>query len=83
MGPTAAQTTLRWVMDQPFMTSAIVGARNVEQLGETLKAGGRRLPLEALDRLNKVSSRPWRYPRAFAEPMLERRSSAVKMLGMK
>ena len=76
---TPAQTALRWVMDQPFMTSAIVGARNAEQLGETLKAGGWRLPREALDKLNKVSSRPWRYPRAFEEPMPERRSSAVKM----
>ena len=39
-----AQVALRWVMDQPFMTSAIVGARNAEQLGETLGAGGWRLP---------------------------------------
>ena len=82
IGRTPAQTALRWVMDQPFMTSAIVGARNVEQLGETLKAGGWCLPKEALDKLNKVSSRPWRYPRAFEEPMPERRGSAVKMPGM-
>ncbi|HTR84054.1 MAG TPA: aldo/keto reductase [Reyranella sp.] len=83
IGRTPAQTALRWVMDQPFMTSAIVGARNAEQLGDTLKAGGWRLPTEALDRLNKVSARPWRYPRAFEETMPERRSSAVKMPGMK
>jgi aryl-alcohol dehydrogenase-like predicted oxidoreductase len=83
IGRTPAQTALRWVMDQPFMTSAIVGARNAEQLGETLKAGGWRLPAESLDRLNKVSARPWRYPRAFEDPMPERRSSAVKMPGMK
>src|SRR6266404_797693 len=40
-----AQVALRWVMDQPFMTSAIVGARNAQQLGETLGAGGWRLPM--------------------------------------
>ena len=68
-------------MDQPFMTSAIVGARNAEQLGETLKAGGWRLPDEALAKLNKVSKQPHRYPRSFEDPMPERRNSAVKMPG--
>jgi aryl-alcohol dehydrogenase-like predicted oxidoreductase len=79
VGKSPAQVALRWVMDQPFMTSAIVGARNAEQLGETLQAGGWRLPVESLAKLNKVSARPWRYPRAFEEPMPERRRSAVKM----
>jgi aryl-alcohol dehydrogenase-like predicted oxidoreductase len=74
-----AQVALRWVMDQPFMTSAIVGARNAEQLGETLKAGGWRLPAAALEKLNKVSAQPFRYPRAFEDPMRERRDGAVKM----
>ena len=83
IGKSPAQTALRWVMDRPFMTSAIVGARNAEQLGETLKAGGWRLPKEAEEKLSKVSARPWRYPRAFEEPMPERRSSAVKMPSLK
>jgi aryl-alcohol dehydrogenase-like predicted oxidoreductase len=82
IGRSPAQIALRWVIDQPFMTSAIVGARNAEQLGETLKAGGWRLPKEAFEKLNKVSARPWRYPRAFEEPMPERRNSAVRMPGM-
>jgi aryl-alcohol dehydrogenase-like predicted oxidoreductase len=82
IGKSPAQTALRWVMDRPFMTSAIVGARNAEQLGETLTAGGWRLPEEAEEKLSKVSARPWRYPRAFEEPMPERRASAVKMPGM-
>jgi aryl-alcohol dehydrogenase-like predicted oxidoreductase len=60
IGKSPAQVALRWVMDQPFMTSAIVGARNAEQLGETLQAGGWRLPAEALAKLDKVSARPWR-----------------------
>jgi aryl-alcohol dehydrogenase-like predicted oxidoreductase len=83
LGKSPAQVALRWVMDQPFMTSAIVGARNAEQLGETLKAGGWRLPADALARLDKVSARPTRYPRAFEDPMPERRSGALKMPGMK
>jgi len=78
-----AQTALRWVMDQPYITSAIVGARNAQQLGETLGAGGWRLPAAALARLDKVSAQPHRYPRAFEETMVERRNSAIKTPGAK
>ena len=35
--------------------------------------------LEALEKLNKVSAQPHKYPRAFEDPMPERRNSAVKM----
>jgi aryl-alcohol dehydrogenase-like predicted oxidoreductase len=82
LGKTPAQVALRWVMDKPFMTSAIVGARNAEQLADTLKAGGWTLPQEAFERLDKVSARPSRYPRAFEDPMPQRRASALKMPGM-
>jgi aryl-alcohol dehydrogenase-like predicted oxidoreductase len=81
LGRSPAQVALRWVMDQPFMTSAIVGARNAEQLKETLAAGGWRLPDEARARLDKVSAQARRYPRAFEDPMPERRNSAIKMPG--
>lgn len=81
LGKPPAEVALRWVMDQPFMTSAIVGARNAEQLGETLKAGGWRLPAEALARLNEVSAPPHKYPRAFEDPMPARRAGALKMPG--
>jgi aryl-alcohol dehydrogenase-like predicted oxidoreductase len=83
IGRTPSQTALRWAMDQPFMTSAIVGARNAEQLRETLQAGGWRLPAAALERLNKVSAQPHKYPRAFEDPMPGRREQAVNMPGMK
>lgn len=82
IGKTPAQTALRWVIDQPFMTSAIVGARNAEQLKETLAAGGWRLPRAALEKLDRVSAQPHKYPRAFEDPMPGRREQAVKMPGM-
>jgi len=82
IGKSPAQTALRWVMDQPFMTSAIVGARNAEQLKETLQSGGWRLPEAVLEKLNKVSAQPHKYPRAFEDPMPGRREQAVKMPGM-
>jgi aryl-alcohol dehydrogenase-like predicted oxidoreductase len=77
----SAQVALRWVLDQPFITSAIVGARTTVQLQETLAVAGWRLPDEARARLDKVSLLPHRYPRSFEENMHERRNSAVRIPG--
>jgi aryl-alcohol dehydrogenase-like predicted oxidoreductase len=79
LGRTPAQVALRWVLDQPQITSAILGARSAEQLRQTLSAGDWRLPAEALQRLNRVSALPHRYPRAMEEDMHERRRGAIKM----
>jgi aryl-alcohol dehydrogenase-like predicted oxidoreductase len=79
LGRRPAEVALRWGIEQPFMTSVIVGARNAQQLGETLEAGSWRLPAEALEKLNTISRQPYRYPRAFEEPMVERRNAAIKM----
>lgn len=78
LGRTPAQTALRWCLDQPFMTSVIVGARSSGQVADSLGAAGWRLPDAVRDRLDAVSRRPWRYPRATAEEMAERRRSAVR-----
>ena len=78
LGRTPAQVALRWVMDQPFITSAIVGARNVTQIGDTLQAAGWRLPDEARDRLEKVSLPAARYPRSMEADMDKRRNNAIK-----
>jgi hypothetical protein len=61
------------------MTSAIIGARTVEQARDNLKAGGWRLPDAALQRLNQVSALPPRYPKSMQANMHERRDQAVKM----
>ena len=78
LGRSPAQTALRWVLDRPFMTSVIVGARSGNQITDTLGTAGWRLPPDALDRLTAVSSVPWRYPRATAETMTQRRAAAVR-----
>lgn len=74
-----AQVALRWVLEQPAITSAIIGARTVEQARDNFLAGGWELPAEALARLNAVSHLPERYPKAMEANMHERRNSAVKM----
>lgn len=74
-----AQVAVRWVLEQPAITSAIIGARTVEQARDNLLAGGWTLPGETLQRLNMVSQLPARYPRSMEANMHERRNSAVQM----
>lgn len=81
LGRSPAQVALRWVLDQSFITSAIVGARNSAQIADTLQAAGWHLPAEAQERLDKVSFLPHRYPRSMEEGMAERRNAAVRING--
>jgi len=79
LGRSPAQVAIRWVLEQPAITSAIVGARTVEQLRDNLLVGGWRLEGEPLERLNRVSQLPDRYPESMEKDMHVRRNSAVKM----
>ncbi len=78
LGRTPAQVAVRWVLEQPAITSAIVGARTYEHLQDNLAASDWHLEGEALQRLNNVSYLPDRYPKAMETNMDERRNSAVK-----
>jgi aryl-alcohol dehydrogenase-like predicted oxidoreductase len=80
LGRSPAQVAVRWVLEQPLVASAIVGARTAQQLGDTLAASSWRLPEEARERLDKVSAQPHRYPRAMEETMADRRNQAMQML---
>lgn len=77
VGRTPAQVALRWVLDQPGITAAIVGARTTEQLRDNLAAAGWHLPADAMARLSEVSQLPDRYPQAIERDMHERRNGAV------
>ena len=79
LGREPAQVAVRWVLEQPGMTSAIVGARNAEQLRSNLGAAGWCLEGEPLERLSEVSALPDRYPEAMEKSMVERRNQAVQM----
>jgi aryl-alcohol dehydrogenase-like predicted oxidoreductase len=74
-----AQVAVRWVLEQPQVSSAIVGARTAAQFSETLAAAGWQLPEEMRQRLSSISMQPWRYPRAMEEVMAERRDQAVRI----
>jgi len=78
LGRSPAQVALRWVLEQPAITAAIVGARHVDQLRDNLQAAQWRLPGEALQRLNDVSRPPDRYPQVLERTMHERRNQAIR-----
>jgi aryl-alcohol dehydrogenase-like predicted oxidoreductase len=74
-----AQVALRWALQQPGITSTIVGARNAEQLRESLGASGWELDGTQQERLSRVSALPDRYPRSMSKGSDERRWRAIKM----
>lgn len=79
LGRSPAQVATRWVLEQPAITSAIVGARTLIQARDNFGAAGWTLPANTLGRLNDVSHLPDRYPKAMEANMHERRNSAVNM----
>ncbi len=81
LGRTPAQVALRWCLEQPAITSAIVGARTQVHLDDNLHAADFRLVGEVLERLNSVSHLPDRYPEAMEKHMDERRAARVQMPG--
>ena len=78
-GYSPAQVALRWVLEQPSITSVIIGARTVEQARDNIMAGSFCLEGEHVQHLNAVSALPPRYPRAMEQDMHERRNDAVDM----
>ena len=57
-GKTIGQTALAWVLTNPLITAPIVGARDTQQLAESIDAAGYRLSDEEMTRLNNITS--WR-----------------------
>jgi 1-deoxyxylulose-5-phosphate synthase len=55
-GWTMAQTALAWLLTNPVVTSAIIGADNVTQLHDSLAAAGKRLTPEEKKALDEASA---------------------------
>lgn len=54
-GETMTVTALAWMLSNPVISSAIIGANNVTQLNDSLAASGKRLSAPELERMNTVS----------------------------
>lgn len=61
-GKSVPQIALNWLLQQPTVSTVIVGARNEEQLKQNLGAVGWTLSTEQLDRLNAASAKTPPYP---------------------
>jgi aryl-alcohol dehydrogenase-like predicted oxidoreductase len=64
LGVSALAVALSWVRDRPGVASALIGARDVGQLNQSLspEVDGLTLPPEALQRLNDASAPHVGYP---------------------
>ena len=65
IGRTSSQVALAWVAQQPGVTSAIFGARTLEQLDDNLAAADLGLDDGSLERLDEASKLPLVYPYDF------------------
>lgn len=65
LNATPAQVALAWVMAQGKVSIPIVGARNAQQLKDSLAAADVTLPAEALQRLHEVSAIELGFPHDF------------------
>jgi aryl-alcohol dehydrogenase-like predicted oxidoreductase len=61
-GKTVAQIALNWVLRRPTISTAIIGARNEEQLRQNLASVGWTLTPEQIARLDAASELPLAYP---------------------
>ena len=55
LGVTLAQLSLRWLISQPGVTTALVGARTVEEITENAGALGWELPQETMAQMQEIS----------------------------
>jgi aryl-alcohol dehydrogenase-like predicted oxidoreductase len=69
LGRTPAQVALNWVTNRPEVTSALIGARTVDQLEDNLGSVGWLVDPEHVDRLNEASRIRIGYPQEFQQWM--------------
>jgi aryl-alcohol dehydrogenase-like predicted oxidoreductase len=75
-GASLAQVALAWLVDRPTVTSAILGARTLEQLDDNLGAAELHLTPDEASRLDEASDpSPADYP--YGEPGVEQRSRGI------
>jgi aryl-alcohol dehydrogenase-like predicted oxidoreductase len=73
-GVSVARVALAWILAKPFVTTVIVGAKNLDQLDDNLAALDLELSTEEMERLDKVSALPDEYPGWAVQLMNETRS---------
>ena len=70
-GRRPAQIAIAWLLEQPVVSTVIIGVKRVEQLHENLQATEVELDSDDMRRLGAASRLPIEYPRLAAEPTAE------------
>ena len=78
LGKSPADTAIRWLLEQPAVSSVIVGARTLDHFDANAKAAGWRMPADALRRLTEVSAPRVTYPEAMEWTRDESRLAAIR-----
>jgi aryl-alcohol dehydrogenase-like predicted oxidoreductase len=75
-GKTPAQVALNWLIHQPGVTTAVLGARTLDQLRENLGSIGWKLSDEEMNKIHTASEIPEPYPYRFINRYTRRRDPA-------
>lgn len=67
-GSSTSQVALTWLLTRPTVSSVIVGARNLDQLADNLKAASLILADSEITQLNSISEIPLAYPYRLINP---------------
>jgi aryl-alcohol dehydrogenase-like predicted oxidoreductase len=65
LGATSTQVALAWLLRRPQLTSAIIGARDIPQLFDSLASTDLQIPPDTLRRLDEASSIDYGHPYDF------------------
>jgi aryl-alcohol dehydrogenase-like predicted oxidoreductase len=58
----AARVALAWLLSKPYVTTIIIGAKNIDQLNDNIEATNLKLSDEELKKLDEISELPEEYP---------------------
>lgn len=71
IGQTMASTALNWALNQPRVSSVLIGASKPSQLRDNLSALDFELPLHLMEKLDTISKTESRFPYSFFEPDIQ------------
>lgn len=79
LGKSPAAVAINWILRQPHISAALIGARNTDQLKMNLGATTWKLDPSLLGKLNAISKPKDRFPYAMEKGTIDRRNDAVDM----
>jgi aryl-alcohol dehydrogenase-like predicted oxidoreductase len=79
LGKSPAQVAIRWILEQPHITSVLVGSRTVAHFDDNVRGSGWKMDRDVLERLNALSAPIDKFPERMERPRDEVRLSAIDM----